>query len=138
MSMICSVPLPAVVIAKRGEFGVSTACCVVRNMYVVVLLEPKSKTRCQIRAVRTLTQQAMVTAVVAPMVFRLAGTVTKPPLVALADARFTDPVPTRRVVEKVAVPVPIGARVAVRPWPDESLAEVPVVSPKRYQATRST
>jgi len=49
-----------------------------------------------------LTQQAMVSAVVAPMVFRLAGTVTKPPLVALLDARLTDPVPTCRVVEKVA------------------------------------
>jgi hypothetical protein len=41
---------------------------------VLVLL--KSQTRAQFRAVETLTQQAIVTAVVAPIAFRLAGTLT--------------------------------------------------------------
>jgi hypothetical protein len=75
-----------------------------------------------------LTQHAMVIVVVAPIAFKLAGTLTYPPLVLLEPPRFTDPVPTMCVAEKAMVPVPATARVPLRPLPDESAAVVPVVS----------
>ena len=82
------------VIAKRGTLGTARPwACAVKNMYVVVSL-PKSKTRCQLRTVRTFTQHEMVIAVVAPSVVKLAGSVTKPPTVPLVLMRLSAPVPT--------------------------------------------
>src|SRR6476659_7825914 len=82
----------------------------------------------------------MVIAVVAPIALMLAGTLTYAPLVLLAPARLSAPVPTWCVVENVPVPVPA---VVSAPWwgapaaVDESSAAIPLLSSNLYQRTTS-
>src|SRR5262245_26010744 len=82
-----------------------------------------------------LTQQAMVTAVVAPIAFRLAGMLTYPPFALLVPVRLTEPVPTMCVAENAAVPVPTFVSPPLRPLPEESAAVMPLVSSNLYWTT---